>query len=216
MVQIIRLHGDPHSQTQTLLPWYVNGTLDPAELATVDAHLVECAECRADLELERGLKDQVANMPIDIERGWSAMRSRLEQGTMSDAGRVVPLRSRSWLRRPIPVGWAFAAQAAVVLLLIGGFSLQGPRAGIGQSYHTLGAPADGTPGNMIVIFRPDTVEQDLRTAVTGNGARLVGGPTSSNAYILAVADTRRSAALSRLRADPHVVLAEPIDAGGRP
>ncbi len=55
MVDIIRLHGDPHKQTQTLLPWYANGTLDADEVAVVEAHLSECAECRDELKSEQAL-----------------------------------------------------------------------------------------------------------------------------------------------------------------
>ena len=46
-----------------LLPWYVNGTLEGAELALIEAHLDECAECRADLEAERLLAAEFAAMP---------------------------------------------------------------------------------------------------------------------------------------------------------
>jgi anti-sigma factor RsiW len=53
MAEIIRLRGSPHEQAQQLLPWYVNGTLEADEAALVEAHLAECAECRADLAAEQ-------------------------------------------------------------------------------------------------------------------------------------------------------------------
>jgi anti-sigma factor RsiW len=40
---------DAHEQAQMLLPWHVNGSLEPGEAALVEAHLAECAECRATL-----------------------------------------------------------------------------------------------------------------------------------------------------------------------
>lgn len=38
--------GLSHAAVDEMLPWYVNGTLEASEHARVDAHLVECAECR--------------------------------------------------------------------------------------------------------------------------------------------------------------------------
>ena len=41
MGTVIPLHGDPHEATQRLLPWYVAGTLEPAERAMVEEHLMQ-------------------------------------------------------------------------------------------------------------------------------------------------------------------------------
>ena len=49
MAEIIRLRGSPHEQAQQLLPWYINGTLEADERAMVEAHLSDCADCRADM-----------------------------------------------------------------------------------------------------------------------------------------------------------------------
>ncbi|MEO8374128.1 MAG: zf-HC2 domain-containing protein [Sphingomonas bacterium] len=76
MGNIIQLHDDPHGAAQSLLPWYVNGTLDPAEAALVEAHLANCADCRADLDADRALGRQVAGLSLDVEHGWAAMRAR--------------------------------------------------------------------------------------------------------------------------------------------
>ena len=54
MGTILQLH-DAHEQVQMLLPWHVNGTLDPAESALVETHLEACAECRADHAAEVAL-----------------------------------------------------------------------------------------------------------------------------------------------------------------
>nr|HRC86425.1 zf-HC2 domain-containing protein [Thermoanaerobaculia bacterium] len=39
-----------HGEIELLLPWYVNQTLDDTEIAWVESHLAECAECRAEVE----------------------------------------------------------------------------------------------------------------------------------------------------------------------
>jgi anti-sigma factor RsiW len=216
MGNIIRLSGDPHQETQHLLPWYANGTLDADEAATVEAHLAGCAECRADLATERALGVEVASMPIDVEQGWAAMRSRIEARDRAAPSPVVPIRPRrtSFFRRPVPVGWALTAQAAAAILMVGATRLSGPAAQ--PLYHALGSTPVSAPGNVVVIFRPDTAEQDLRGALLRSGARLVGGPTASDAYVLRVADAERGAAIARLRSNGHVVLAEPIDEDAQP
>ena len=213
MVDIIRLHGDPHRQTQTLLPWYVNGSLEPDDLQKVEAHLAACPECRADLEYERALGREVADLPSDVERGWATLRSRLDP----DSARPKPaawLSPRQALRRRVPLGWALAAQAASVAILLAGaaavFSPTHP------AYRTLGAPAGGAAGNVVIMFRPTTTELQLRNVLTANMARLVDGPTASDAYVLHVPAAQRAAALRVLRSDPHVALAEPIDGDTSP
>jgi len=230
MVEIIRLHGDPHKQAQTLLPWYVNGSLDPAEHAEVDAHVRDCPECQADLKLERALGAEIANLPIDMDMGWANLRARVlkqetvleqeeavQQGAASQPSRRASAawrQSRAFLRRPVAVGWAFAAQAASLILVVGvgaAFTLQ-----TRPVYHTLGAAPSAAVGNIVVVFKPTTPEQALRGALNQSGARLVDGPTVSDAYILHVKASDRATALTRLRADADVVLAEPIDGDARP
>jgi anti-sigma factor RsiW len=224
MVEIIRLHGDPHKQAQTLLPWYVNGSLDPAEHAEVDAHVRDCPVCQADLKLERAVGAEIANLPIDMDRGWATLRARalqpgagLQQGGASQPARrasSVWRQSRAFLRRPVAVGWAFAAQAASLILVVGvgaASTLQ-----TRSVYHALGAVQSAAVGNIVVVFKPTTPEQALRGALSQSGARLVDGPTVSDAYILHVKASERAKALTRLRSDANVVLAEPIDGDARP
>jgi len=46
-----------HQTAWELIPWYVNGTLEAAERRLVERHLEGCSECRAEVELCRGLID---------------------------------------------------------------------------------------------------------------------------------------------------------------
>src|ERR1700742_3615465 len=110
MVDIIHLNDDPHTQTQHLLPWYVNGTLEDSETAQVERHLSECAECREDLKMETALAGHVKALPRDVDRGWEALRARIE------GGQAAPRKAALFSRR-IPVGWAITAQAASIAIL---------------------------------------------------------------------------------------------------
>ena len=230
---IIPLRGDPHQRIQSLLPWFVTDRLDAAERAEVEAHLSGCPDCRAEERLERRLADEVAAMPMDIEQSWARLRARLEHPSAnpsprSGGGFAAAWRGlgRSLQRRPPWMGWAMAAQAAVMILLVGvvwprpGAS-PGPASGAdarnqAPAYHALGAAASPRTGNVVVMFRPDISERDLRAALLENQARLTDGPTAAGAYVLSVPGARRAEILTTLRRRPGVVTAEPIDPAGAP
>jgi hypothetical protein len=221
--RIIPLRGEPHERIQALLPWFVTDRLDAAERAEVEAHLSGCPDCRAEERLERRLGAEVAAMPMDVEQSWARLRSRLERprasrGRGSGGGWAAAWRGlgRSLRGGPPWVGWAMAAQAAVMILLLG---MVWPRPAPGVSgadarYHALGAPPSPRAGNVLVMFRPDAPERDLRAALLADQARLVDGPTAAGAYVLSVPGARRAAILTALRRRAGVVMAEPIDAAG--
>ena len=208
MGDLLHLH-DAHEQAQLLLPWHVNGTLESAETVWLEAHLAECAECRADLEAEEALRIQVATMPVDVEPARLPVFDRI-------AARPKPPATAPWefLRRRITVGWALAGQAAIAAVAVAAF-LATPTSQDGE-YRLLGSQPEATRGNVIVLFSPDTAERDLRAALVRNCGRLVDGPTASGAYIVRVPEATRDRVLDRLRQVPQVVLAEPIDVGDDP
>jgi hypothetical protein len=62
-----------------------------------------------------------------------------------------------------------------------------------------------------VVFKPETREAQLRRLLSTNDASLVGGPTDADAYLLHVPEAARADVVTRLRARPEIVMAEPID-----
>jgi hypothetical protein len=82
------------------------------------------------------------------------------------------------------------------------------------AYHGLGATATRASGSIIVVFDPGAREIDVRRILRAVGARVVDGPTTANGYVLEMTDTSSSSAavLARLRAEPAVILAEPLQA----
>lgn len=213
MAEIIRLRGSPHERAQQLLPWYVNGTLEADETAMVDAHLADCADCRADLASEQALARDVAALPIDVEHAWSTLNDRI--GAAGPPRRLA--EPMPFLRRKVAMGWALggplAAAAAVAFAVA---IVPGAPSPAGETYRALGSAPTARPGNALVMFRPDARDDDLRAALTKAGARVVDGPTASGAYVVRIAPDRRTQALAGLRATPQVALAEPIDPGSQP
>lgn len=201
---------DSHEQAQILLPWYVSGQLDGAELAQVEAHLRACAECRAEFRLEQRLEQAVAGLPFDAELGWATVRGRIDA---QDERRGIAAAVRRALAPGGRTGWAIAAQFVLVVAAIG---LLLPLTQPQPRYHALGAARPATAGDVLVVFRPQAQAQDLSRALRDSGARLVDGPTAADAFVLAVPLSERAAALSRLRANDAIVMAEPIDPATRP
>lgn len=229
---IIPLRGDGHNQAQALLPWYVSGRLDPDERAEVEAHLAECAECQAELKIERRLNEAVAAAPTagavdDVEHGWTSMYRRINAGPDGEAAprRMRPTRWRlwpgagrivasPWIAGPAWMRWALGGQLVLLVLLA---IYAAPILRHDQArYHALGAAPTIAAANVVVIFRPDITERELRRTLSANHARLVDGPTATDAYLLHVPTAERAAVLARLRQAPRIELAEPVDSGASP
>ncbi len=208
---------DPHQTVQELLPWYVNGTLEPQEAALVEGHLQTCEACRAELQTDRAMGALAASASSDVERGWAAMKARIEgEAAPRSIGRSQRASPRA--RRPSPParlpakrfgGWPVAANAAC-LTIIAGVALvfaHPPQA----KYHVLSAPRPDLSGNVLAVFKPTMSEQTLRQTLRAAKARLVDGPTDADAYVLHVPAADRAACLAGLRVNGDVVLAQPID-----
>jgi anti-sigma factor RsiW len=212
-MQLFSLAGSGHHRVQTLLPWYVNGALEPAEQAEVEAHLASCADCQSELAFERRLAGEVAAMPVEAAQGWARLESRLtavgRQGFGDRLARMFAGLARGWRARP---AWAAPALAAQIGL-VGVFAaiLLAPKPAP-EPYKALAASSPAPPANVVVIFRPETTEARLRAILRQADARLVDGPTSADAYLLQVPAGARPAALARLKASGQVSLAEPVDA----
>jgi Putative zinc-finger len=215
---VVSMGADAHRTVQALLPWHVRGSLDAADAAAVEAHLVGCAQCRAEFEWERDLAAATTAMPTDraggeAERGFAHLRKRVESsdspGSVAHAGSV-------WRRRLSPAVWLHALLAVqfAAIVVLAAFII-GPR-NPDAPYHTLGAASHAAAGNVVVRFRPEATERDIRQLLRQANARVVDGPTVSDAYLLDLPAAAQAAALTTLRAQPIVVLAESLDGGARP
>lgn len=97
-----------------LLPWYLNGTLEGAELAAVEALLLRSAEAREELEVLRRLaaavreqeQEQAREAP-PFELGWARLQRSLQQ-------EVRPAPRRDWWKPGLT-----AAAALVIALQLG-------------------------------------------------------------------------------------------------
>jgi hypothetical protein len=206
----------PHQAVQELLPWLLAGTLDSAELAMIQLHLQTCAQCRADLAWQRALGAAAAapapDAGFDVDRGFAQLLPRLGPRTsrtrvgVQGRWRTAAAANSAW--------WKWTA--AVQLAAIGVLSVMLARHWHDDAgYRAMGA-ADGGTGNAVVVFRPDTLEREMRRILQTSGARVVDGPTVTDAYVLALPASQAPAALARMRMEGAVTLAQPLTDGRRP
>jgi hypothetical protein len=107
------------------------------------------------------------------------------------------------------------AQAAALALVVGAGSLWGLHTPAPSTYHALSAPTPMSGANMLVMFRSNLPESDLRGILLAQNAQLAGGPNVNGAYLLHVAPSALNGTLSHLRGDPRITMAEPIDESGK-
>jgi len=203
--------GDAHRLTQENLPWLLSGRLGEADRVLVEAHLRDCAACRADLAALRVLRAG-AEQPdprCDADAALARLRGRIdafEPAPASPPARHGAANDPRWLRR------AALAQCGVIVLLAALLAWRGDGA---EAYRGLGA-APAVQGQAVVVFRPETTERELRRIVQASGARIVDGPTVTGAWVLAMPQEDAARLLAWLRAEPAVLLAEPLGGEGRP
>lgn len=235
--RIFRMDIPAHQAVQELLPWYASEQLAPDETQRVREHLQTCARCRQDLEWERDMRAEAAApdaVPdgVDMEAALARLMPTLgaqehvapiaamaAAATTAAAAPIAaePTQRVSWWRaaaanQPSWLRWTVAAQWVLIIGL--GALLLRPDTDPAP-YRVLGA-AVSSGANLVVIFRPNTSERELRHILQAQGARVVDGPTVTDAYLLHVPPASRERALAALHAEPAVQLAEALDGGTPP
>jgi hypothetical protein len=212
--RILAMDKTIHEQVQTLLPWFVIDKLTGEELELVNRHLHVCEECQSDFSWQCKLQ---ATPPDDeVELNVDSAYAKLLPRLMPAQAKVQPQSLRNmlakfWQRNP---GWMQLALAVQFVAIIGLTVLLASPTGNVAMYRALGSNMNAT-GNMVVVFSPTTSEQELRRILHNAGARIVDGPTVTDAYLLNVPEEKLDGALRELRGDRAVVLAESLRSGGK-
>ncbi|MFS2002884.1 zf-HC2 domain-containing protein [Duganella sp. CT11-25] len=217
--RVFRIDIPAHQAVQELLPWYAGGQLAPDEARRVHEHLQGCAQCRQDLEWEHSLRAEAAaatdGLPegVDMEGALARLLPALgPQERTVTAPRTLPWWRTAAANQPSWLRWAVAAQWVVIAGLA---ALLLRPAADPADYHVLGSGV-AAGGNLVVVFQPNTSERDLRRILQAQNARVVDGPTVTDAYLISVPAAGRAQALQALRAESAVKLVEPLDGGSAP
>jgi hypothetical protein len=202
------LMTNAHEDIEMLLPWYVSGTLNSDEVAQVDAHLAKCSACLGLLAEEHLLKSAVAVIPLRTPQFSVPPLPVADRPSIARRGWQAAKRTVSrWTASPMRVATFAAAQAAMLIIV---FQLAQPSVQPNAQYRTLSATAS-VSANAVVMFKPETTEAEFRKLLAEAGANIVGGPTETNAYLLKLPAMQRDVALERLRKQPKIMLAQPLD-----
>jgi len=192
-----------HEAVQRLLPWMLSGTLDSDELEFIQPHLDACDQCQQDLDWQRKVAEAgpASDPALDPERAFAALLPRLgpQQAAVGvlQRWRAAFAANSPWLR------WTAVAQLATIGVLAALLARPAP------DYRALGA-APAPAGDAVIVFKPDTSEREMRRILQASGARVVDGPTVTDAYILALPPGQAAGALQRLGAESAVSLASPL------
>ena len=208
--RVLPLSASEHAAVDPLLPWYVNGTLAGEELRRVEQHVSVCPQCRHEVDWLRDVFAACAAIEPIPEAPRSAdahvhpgLEGRMPAATWRTRASQGWQSTQPWMRMLIAA--QFAGLAILGTLLAVDIRDE-------PSYQTLGTRPASTGDTIAVMFDPAITEAELRRVVTGAGARIVDGPTTTHAFVLEVPGARSAEAVQKLRAERMVRFAEPLGA----
>ncbi|WP_258591282.1 anti-sigma factor [Mesorhizobium sp. AR07] len=180
-------------EMETLLPFYLNGSLEGSDLEAVEEWLANDPVAIAGLgEAEAEFSGTTATN--EAIRPPANALSRFARALDAEAGSARKPASSSWLAQTwgrfmaVPAGFAWAA-AAVLLALIVVQSLVQP-GGKSGNFEIAGAQDDlAKMPFALVKFKPDAKMSDVSGFLGGNGLKIIGGPTADGVFRLGIPAT---------------------------
>jgi len=107
--RVLRFEGSAHAEAQRLLPWFVNATLKDEELARIELHLRECADCRREADGLRQLRAAFTDTTpsTDATQSFLRLRRRIEASHLPR-----PLPRLNSIRRSWRTSWSSGSPRA--------------------------------------------------------------------------------------------------------
>ncbi|SHN13443.1 Putative zinc-finger [Roseibium suaedae] len=230
---------EPHDAVWELIPWFVNGTLPPAEQARVKQHVQSCPQCAAEVARQFELAKRVATEdPFDVplSQSFTSLRAQIEAEALAGGKQIATSSalaggssSRSTDRRRTDTrrwrgavgtykgfgGAALMAGAGLAACLVAAIVILpeylGPQNQDGYQTLTSG-PADGSriKFQTAAPLSPEAVSALLAR----HGMTLEDGPSETGVYTASIKDPAsaspdRKAVADKLMADPDILFASP-------
>jgi anti-sigma factor RsiW len=196
---------DEREEIEMLLPWYVTGRLEPAEMARVDACLAAHPEMARQLDLVRAeLEETVAaNAALGAPSAAATERIMAALPAARPAAAVRRALGRLWERAealfvaPTPgaVRWAALAVAALVVVETAALvALVGAPGERGGTYQTASGVDSGEGIAALVVFADGANAGAISRTLTDFDARIVDGPKAGGIYKIRLRTEDRSPA----------------------
>jgi anti-sigma factor RsiW len=202
-------------EVSELIPWYVNGTDSEAERRRVDAHLVQCADCRNELAQDR-LVYRAMNAETAIEYMPTASLKRLQARLDEEAAPPVDVTAKKQDRPPRQWQGLLVASIGVMAVAISVLAadqwMQFRARTSAPKIHTVTTAVPRVQGGVIrAVFSPTITLVEVQAILDEAGLRIVSGPTEAGVYSLAANSHRSvSSSLGILRGNRQVRFAEGI------
>ncbi|MEC4750485.1 zf-HC2 domain-containing protein [Methylomicrobium sp. Wu6] len=208
-----------HHDIMLLLPWYVNKTLDDAELRAVENHLKVCSTCKREIaELNKlSLAIKQAATIDDPQASFSRLRARMHRGGDRKEQMTTSMRSRQGKRKfnfvlPIFPYRAIAALALCILSIPAYFIVARQ---FENSYRTLAASEIPVAhdNEIRVVFSESADSRQRKSVIDSIAGEIVEGPNTLGVYLIrlkpALATRQVLETLATLRKNSQVIFAEP-------
>lgn len=174
-------------EAETLLPFYLNGTLSGDELQLVEDWLAndpsaDEALLAAEAELALISEANDAFRPgADAFRRFSAALDKEPTRKASAGSRLSAFLARTFA---VPAPLAFAAAAAILALVVVGVNQSGPK--VANDIEVAGADASAVMPFLLVTFADDAALSGIAALVSGNGGTIADGPIGGTTFKIAL------------------------------
>jgi len=211
-----------HDEIFGLLPWYINASLCPEDMARVKAHLGTCLCCRRELAQQAHLARRLNHEPkleISAKPSFDRLMARIQSRPAPSSW-----HHRLWegLRGQFETvdSWRFVAISAALLLALAlPFSANWFQAST-SGFHTVANPGSldhYSNRDLRVVFDKNFSGKEMDTLLESLHASIVEEPNDNRVYTLRLGQgVRMEEALADLRKHKATLFAEPALPQARP
>jgi len=218
------MDADPnsaHRRAWDLIPWVVNGSAGEDERRLVEGHAEACPDCREEFDFQCKLRDgmapRTAPAALDADRALGRFWGRVDAeqtGGLWNGLATQPPAAPAGLQRQRRGRWQTVMIAAVLVQALGLAALLGvlwerPRGG---EYQVLTQPQTSA-ADIRLVPAPGLALGELHALLERHELLLLQANADSTHFALGLrpgASLSVAEALQRLRAEPGVLLAEPL------
>jgi len=203
------------NQIRDLLPAYIKGELSADQRRSLEEALDQDPELRSELELERGLQGYYQELkkdpPKPSPRVWERIGAEIESPAAATSHKRQPqpegtlLEKFKELWRMPALSWGLVGAQCLLLLIL--LSPGSPKP-IGKTLSG-SSPALNEAAQINLVFKEQTSEIELRELIRSINGTIVGGPTATGLYSIAIDSAPAiDQALKTLQHHPRVMFAE--------